>query len=111
MSESVAVEYLGGSDEVHIVAAGVTVQRGGTVDVPAEVAGREPGEWHPFGEADPEHWPAKLAEDGSMILTHDPGEGLLAQVDTWRRAAPVKGRKTTGTPAAGEGTTDPGKAE
>jgi hypothetical protein len=53
------VEYLGPFDEVEIAATGLVVKKGQVVDLYPNLAGRAP--------------------DGD-----DPGEGLLAQVDTWR---------------------------
>ena len=92
MSETVAVQYLGGADEVHIPQAGASVQRGGTIEVPADLAGRVPGDWHARTDDDPAHWPIRLGADGSTVETHDPGEGLLAQVDLWAKASkPRKG--------------------
>ena len=44
---TVAVKYLGGSDEVYVVDASAAVKRGGTLDVAADVAGQEPGPWAP----------------------------------------------------------------
>jgi hypothetical protein len=82
----VAVRYLGGSTEVYIAAAGLTATRGGTVQVPADVAGHEPGPWRPRAPEDPQEWPTRLAADGSTVQTHDPGAGLLAQSEVWARA-------------------------
>jgi hypothetical protein len=62
----VVVRYLGGSLEVFIPDAGASVARGGTVEVPDDVAGHEPS-----GD--------------------DPGVGLLAQVDVWARAESLEG--------------------
>lgn len=54
------VEWIGGTSRVYVPDAGVYADRGVPVEVPDDVAGREPS-----GE--------------------DPGVGLLAQVDNWRR--------------------------
>ena len=95
---TVAVKYLGGSDEVYVVDAAAAVKRGGTLDVAADVAGQEPGPWAPRTPDTPAHWPTRLGEDGSTIEAHDPGSGLLAQTDTWARAAARRSSTPTDTP-------------
>lgn len=60
-----------------IAATGDEVEFGGTVEVDAELAGRPP-----------------KGEPGDD--DHDPGAGLLAQVDVWRA---VKGKRTGVQPA------------
>ena len=96
---SIALTYLGGFTEVHIPDAGVTVARGGSALVPDEIAGREPGDWRPATREDladgpggftPKGWPLHLADDATW-WTRDPGEGLLAQHDTWIRTEPLEG--------------------
>lgn len=59
------VEYVGPHDEVEVDGFGI-VERGKPVDVPPELAGHPP-----HGH--------RVDED------YDPGAGLLAQVDNWRR--------------------------
>jgi hypothetical protein len=99
--ETVAVQYLGGSAEVHVPEAGVTAQRGEPgeggppVEVPAAVAGRAPG-GRPARPGDDLQWLESRPVPSGGIEVLDPGEGLLAQVDLWRRApskAPI-GKRT-----------------
>jgi hypothetical protein len=67
------VTYLGPHDVIEIPALNwQSVQRNHSIDVPDELAGREPS-----GEP---------GDDG-----YDPGEGLLAQSESWRvKKTPVK---------------------
>lgn len=53
------IKYVGVHDEVEIADIGAVCKQGGTVDVPAELAGKPP-------------------------TKDDPGEGLLAQPDNWQ---------------------------
>jgi hypothetical protein len=99
----VIVEYLGPCAEVYLPQCGVTAARGEPVEVPDEVAGREPdqgwrralpGEMTPSGGWTPAGWPLRDGQtfdhEGNPVwYTRDPGEGLLAQEDSWRRAASV----------------------
>lgn len=66
MADKIPVEYTGPFDEVEVAATGLVVKRGEVVDLYPNLAGREPS-----GEPGTEGY--------------DPGAGLLAQVDTWRR--------------------------
>jgi hypothetical protein len=99
----VIVEYLGPCGEVHLPQCGVTVARGGRVEVPDEVAGRAPdrqwrralpGEMSPGGGWTPAGWPLRDGQtfdhEGAPVwYTRDPGEGLLAQEDSWRSVGSV----------------------
>ncbi len=76
MATKIPVEYCGPFDEVEIAATGLVVKRGEVVELYPNLAGRAP--------------------DGD-----DPGEGLLAQVDTWRVAAKPAAKSKPST------TTDP----
>lgn len=95
MSTTTTVKYLGGSASVYVVDAAAEVDRGGTLDVAADVAGQEPGPWIPRTVDTPEHWPSRLADDGSTVEVRDPGSGLLAQTDLWARVTPAPARTTT----------------
>lgn len=68
------IKYLGPFDEVEIPGVADPVKRNGTVEVPDELAGREP-------ERD---------DEGNVV---NPGAGLLAQVDAW---VPVTTKKKAG---------------
>lgn len=81
----VALQYHG-PFAVYIPSVGAEVEPLGVLEVPADVAGRVPGDWRPLAEDDPGDWPQRLGEDGSTVETYDPGEGLLAQVDVWSPA-------------------------
>lgn len=87
--ETVAVQYLGGSSEVYVPAAGVTATRGEdgkpgpAVEVPAGLAGREPF-WRAQVDGDPDHLQTRAS--GEFVEVLDPGTGLLAQTDLWQRA-------------------------
>jgi hypothetical protein len=90
----VRVEYLGGSVEVYVPAADVSARRvdqpdAGPVEVPNQVAGREPGPWQdlPAQAPAPGGRAVRNAPDGTR-KTRDPGNGLLGQTGCWRRAAP-----------------------
>ena len=89
MARIVEVQYVGPIDEVRLPTLGITVKRGGTVKVSAEVAGMAPGAWHVAGDADPLDWPRRLGEDGVTVETYDPGSGLLAQTDNFKAWARV----------------------
>lgn len=83
MAKIVVVQYVGPFDKVWIPMLGVEVSRGEMVSVSAGTAGRAPGEWVPVTADSPQGWPRRLGPDGVIEETHDPGEGLLAQVDSW----------------------------
>ena len=85
------------------------VERGVPTEVPASVAGRDPGPWEALAEGgvpdldDGRSW---RCVDGVWEV-RDPGAGLLAQDDLWAAVkAPVKA-KSTG-PAAAADTTPEG---
>lgn len=82
---TVSIVYIGHADEVLVPALDAMVKNGTPVDVPADLAGTEPGDWRPASPDDPEGWLWRTAEDGTLEV-HDPGRGLLAQVDNWQRA-------------------------
>lgn len=71
------------------------------VEVPAAVAGREPGPWQQLEAGVLPDWDSGLAyrqtDDGGWE-SRDPGAGLLAQHDLWQLAKPAK--KHTAAPAA-----------
>lgn len=112
----VAVQYLGGSAEVYIPAAGLLAHRGvngqpgDPLEVSEQVAGREPGDWHRperneaggVVEQVPEHWHRAVDAAGEAIV-QDPGSGLLAQPDVWARA---KRRARGGSAGDGHGGAD-----
>lgn len=75
MATKIPVEYTGPFDEVEIATTGLVVKRGETVELYPALAGRAPS-----GEPGAEGY--------------DPGEGLLAQVDTWR-AVKAKAKQST----------------
>lgn len=81
--ETVALQYVGGSDAVYLPSLGIEAKLGEPIEVPVGVAGRAPGDWHELTEGDQEWWPRRFAEDGSTVETHDPGWGLLAQHEVW----------------------------
>lgn len=99
--ETVAVQYLGGCAEVYVPDAGVTALRGENgqpgppVEVPATQAGTEPFV-RPVEAGDDLTWmqsrtveTGDVDDDGNpvtVVMVLDPGSGLLAQVDSWRRA-------------------------
>jgi hypothetical protein len=76
MASTIPVEYVGPFDQVEIATTGLVVKQGETVELYPNLAGRAPS-------GDP-------GEDG-----YDPGEGLLAQVDTWRQAKSAKSKPVT----------------
>ena len=103
----IAVIYDAGPDQVYLPEHGITVQRGVPVEVPDEVAGREPGPWRrarpeemaPGGGWTPAGWPLhdEQAFDGEgfpVWSTRDPGAGLLAQEGFWRRAGSAPADET-----------------
>lgn len=75
--KTVSVTYTGPFDKVEIpyLGAAIECERGGTVEVPAGVAGRPPE--------------LGVDDDGNEIVV-DPGEGILAQVDIWKPARAPK---------------------
>lgn len=75
MARTVAVQYVGPHEEVHVPSVGVDVARGAVISVSVEVAGMPPS-----GD--------------------EPGSGLLAQSRNWQRAADA----TTEPPAPATGT-------
>lgn len=82
----VKVEYRGGALEEYVPSAGITFARGEIVDVPDDVAGREPGGWHPLpADTDvPDGWHT-YRNDAGITMVQDPGDGLLAQSDKFAR--------------------------
>lgn len=109
-----SVEYLGPMAEVYLPECGVMAARGVPAEVPDHIAGREPGEWRRAlpGEVTPGGgwtalgWPLHdtqtADEDGAPVwMTHDPGDGLLAQAGAWRRAAVPSGETEPAAAAAG----------
>jgi hypothetical protein len=94
MARTVAVQYVGGHDSVDMPTLGISVKRDGVIEVSADVAGHEAGQWHPVGEGDDPDWPTYL--DGETTYTKDPGSGLLAQPDNW---LPVKANPAKSTAA------------
>ena len=81
--ETVALQYVGGSEAVYLPNLGIEAKLGEAVEVPADLAGHAPGDWHELAEGDEEWWPRRLGEDGSTVETYDPGLGLLAQHEVW----------------------------
>jgi hypothetical protein len=68
---TVPVTYVGPFDEVEIAGTTLLCRRGQTVEVPAEIAGKEP-----------------TGEPGTK--RYQPGEGLLAQPDNWQPGAKTR---------------------
>ncbi len=120
MSSTVPVRYVGAIDRVDLppYRAGIARESAhgfkpgdDVIDVPADVAGREPGEWVKFGEPGLPESEVRSATDARHYLqvdeqgqwwVHDPGEGLLAQPDNWQPVKPTKRQSTatnTGTGA------------
>lgn len=81
--ETVLVQYVGGTAAVYLPDLGIEAKLGEPIEVPADVAGHAPGDWHELTDGDQEWWPRRFAEDGSTVETLDPGWGLLAQHETW----------------------------
>lgn len=79
-------KYVGPLDEVSVDAIGVTVKKGGVVDVPEWVAGRAPVE-HTNEDGTP-----KILPNGKP--SRDLGEGLLAQPDVWQPVATAKKKES-----------------
>lgn len=104
------VTYVGPHDAVDVVGVG-TVARGDTVDIPDEIAGRQPDPTLEQAHRDlataigaTDHNRAKELRE--HILELDPGAGLLAQIDAW---APAK--KKRGTPASAPADETPDSAD
>ena len=81
---TVAIVYIGVGDEVLVPALDAILTFGEPFDAPADIAGVQPGPWHPWTADDPEQW-LRREVDGVREV-HDPGHGLLAQVDVWQPA-------------------------
>ena len=79
---TVPVTYIGPAAQVLVHALDAAVRFGESVDAPADIAGVAPGPWQPATADDPPGWLWRDGEDGSLE-GHDPGHGLLAQVDNW----------------------------
>lgn len=118
------IMYVGPYDEVDVPLHRIRVRRGDPVEVPADVAGRAPGDWTRLapGEGAPTGWPTRAAVDehGAPVLaaddagepvgpqlveTRDPGEGLLAQ-ECWAPAPaavrPRRAQQVEGAAGAGQ---------
>lgn len=100
MARTVAVQYVGGHDSVDLPTLGISVKRGAVIDVSADVAGHQAGEWHPAVDADDPDWPRYV--DGETTFCKDPGAGLLAQWESWLPVAanPAKSTAPVVTPEA-----------
>ena len=91
----VTIEYCGPAAEVLLPAMDRSVKRGEAFAVPADLAGSAPSPWRAAtpeecaagGGFTPDGWPLRPTGDGWE--THDPGHGLLAQVENWRPAKPA----------------------
>ena len=81
------VTYVGAHDVVHVPGAGVSVARGRAVEVPDDVAGREPGDWTAVEFVVDDGRAYRV--EGSAVLAMDLGAGLLAQEDVWRRGGVI----------------------
>lgn len=66
------------------------VKAGEVVDVPDEVAGREPSEFKVVDVPD-KPWLARVNDSGQWE-EYDPGSGLLAQVGNWERVKSTKSK-------------------
>jgi hypothetical protein len=82
---TVSLVYIGPATQVLVPALDANVQRGVPVEVPADLAGVAPGPWQPATADDPPGWLWRDGADG-VLEVHDPGRGLLAQVDNWAPA-------------------------
>lgn len=73
--------YDEGPDEIYVPAHGLTLRRGVPVEVPAEAAGREPGDPELIDAADVDLDDGRSYAQGpdGLWAVRDPGTGLLAQ--------------------------------
>lgn len=99
MASTVQVRYIGPISPIDIPAHGIgQVKTGDVIEVPAEAAGRAPGDWQvdvDRNKVDPAH--ATSEEPDGTLNTLDPGEGLLAQTGMFEAAGktPAKSTSTT----------------